>query len=133
MPSKKKETTDEVVEETTQAEETTSQEPVEEPKAPVAQATGGPVSAGGKAERMRDALAAEPKVRILVPLSSGEKPGVTQSVILNGYSLYIRKGEYVEVPQSVADVLEVKMKHKLAVENHPLRAAAGGEVKMDVY
>ena len=49
---------------------------------------------------------------------------MTQSVILNGYSLYIRKGEYVEVPQSVADVLDVKLKHKIAVDNHPLKPTA---------
>jgi hypothetical protein len=131
--TKKKETTDEVVEETTEEMAQPVEETPQEPVAPVVEATGGPVSVGGKAERMRDALAQEPKVRILVPLSSGEKPGVTQSVILNGYSLYIRKGEYVEVPQSVAEVLEVKMKHKLAVENHPLRADGTGEVKMDIY
>jgi hypothetical protein len=91
------------------------------------------VAVGGKAEAMRAKLQAEPKVRVLVPLASGEKAGVTQSVILNGYSLYIRKGEYVDVPQSVADVLEAKMKHKIAVDNHPLRADAEGGVKMDRY
>jgi len=93
----------------------------------------GHVPVGSKAEQMREKLKAEPKVRVLIPLANGEKPGVTQSVILNGYSLYIRKGEYVEVPESVAEVLEIKMKHKMAVERHPLRASGTGEVKMDVY
>jgi hypothetical protein len=91
------------------------------------------VAVGGKAEAMRAKLKAEPKVRVLVPLATGEKAGVTQSVILNGYSLYIRKGEYVDVPQSVAEVLEAKMKHKIAVDNHPLRADAEGGVKMAKY
>src|SRR5262245_60366750 len=71
---------------------------------------------GSKAEMMRQKLAAEPKVRILIPLANGEKPGVTQSVILNGYAMYIRKGDYVNVPESVAEVLETKMKHKMTVE-----------------
>ena len=129
MTKKKEEAVEEV--------QPTAQEPeVQAPKeeaVEVPAVTGSPVSAGGKAERMKAFLNSQPKVRILVPLASGEKPGVTQSVILNGYSHFIRKGEYVEVPQAVADVLEVKMKHKLAVENHPLRADGTGEVKMDVY
>lgn len=91
------------------------------------------VARGGKAEAMREKLKSEPKVRVFVPLANGEKAGVTQSVILNGYSLYIRKGEYVDVPQSVADVLEVKNKNRMKVENHPLRANAEGGVKMDQY
>jgi hypothetical protein len=91
------------------------------------------VPVGSKAAIMKAKLAAEPKVRVMIPLASGEKAGVTQSVILNGYHIYIRKGEYVEVPQSVAEVLEAKMKQKLAVDNHPLRADAEGGVKMDRF
>lgn len=88
---------------------------------------------GSKARAMRDKLAAEPKVRVFIPLASGEKQGVTQSVILNGYPMYIRKGTYVDVPQSVAEVLEAKLKHKMSVENHPSRVTADGEVKMTTY
>jgi len=91
------------------------------------------VARGGKAEAMREKLQAEPKVRVLIPLANGERDGVTQSVILNGYSLYIRKGEYVDVPQSVAEVLEAKMKHKIAVNKHPLRANREGGVQLDQY
>lgn len=92
----------------------------------------GRVAVGSKAEAMKAKLAAEPKVRILVPLGAGEKPGVTQSVILNGYPMYIRKGDYVEVPKSVAEVLEIKMKRRLEVDNHPLRTT-GGDVKLEQY
>jgi hypothetical protein len=91
------------------------------------------VPKGGKAEAMRLKLMSEPKVRVLIPLADGEKAGTTQSVILNGYSMYIRKGDYIDVPESVAKVLEIKMKHKMAIEKHPLRASGTGEVKMDVY
>jgi hypothetical protein len=91
------------------------------------------VPRGGKVEAMRNKLAAEPKVRVLIPLTNGEKAGVTQSVILNGYSLYIRKGDYVEVPKSVAEVLDIKLKHKLAVDNHPLKVDGNHPVKMDSY
>lgn len=91
------------------------------------------VAKGGKAEAMRAKLQAEPKVRILVPLAAGEKEGVTQSVILNGYSFYIRKGEYLDVPQSVAEVLEAKMKNKSLANRHPLRVNGNSGVKMDEF
>lgn len=87
----------------------------------------------GKARAMRDKLASEPKVRVFIPLASGEKQGVTQSVILNGYPLYIRKGEYVDVPESVSAVLEVKLKHKMSIENHPDRIKPDGVVKLTTF
>jgi hypothetical protein len=87
----------------------------------------------GKARAMRDQLASQPKVRVFIPLAPGEKQGVTQSVILNGYPLYIRKGEYVDVPKSVADVLEIKLKHKMSIENHPDRIKADGKVNLTTF
>ena len=87
----------------------------------------------GKARAMRDKLASQPKVRVFIPLAPGEKQGVTQSVILNGYPLYILKGEYVDVPQSVADALEIKLKHKMSIENHPDRIKADGQVKLTTF
>lgn len=88
---------------------------------------------GSKARAMREKLAAEDKVRVFIPLAAGEKQGVTQSVILNGYPMYIRKGTYVEVPASVADVLEAKLKHKMSVENHPSRITNDGKVELTSY
>ena len=88
---------------------------------------------GSKARQMRDKLHAEDKVRVFIPLANGEKQGVTQSVILNGYPMYIRKGQYVDVPESVADVLEIKLKHKMLVENHPSRLGGDGDIKMTKF
>lgn len=79
-----------------------------------------------KAEKMRDLLDKQPKVRVKIPLDIGgkEKPGVLQefkdkkgrkqwrhvsgaveTVTLNGCKTLIPKGRYWEVPQQVADVL----------------------------
>jgi len=78
-----------------------------------------------KAERMRERLMKQPKVRILVPLGVGEKPGVIKWVYnkktkreeqvyvkgaylpvqLNGFKILVAKGVYQEVPQQVADVI----------------------------
>lgn len=127
MPrAKKVEDTEETVQETAPETQETP------PQAPASLPIEAHVPAGSKAEQMRRQLASEPKVRIMVPLASGEKPGVTQSVVLNGYSMYIRKGDYVDVPKSVAEVLEIKMKHKMEVQNHPLNVSRG-EVKMEAY
>lgn len=120
--------------------EATTQEPVQEPEAPqeepvsgaatVAKISGKTSALGSKARAMREFLAKQPKVRIFVPLAPGEKQGVTQSVILNGYPMYIRKGAYVDVPKPVADVLETKLKHRMSVENHPDRVKADGRVNL---
>jgi hypothetical protein len=105
--------------------------PSPEPSAPAALNAHAPI--GSKAAAMRDLLKAQPKVKVFIPLAPGEKQGVTQSVILNGYPMYIRKGSYVDVPQAVAEVLEVKLKHKMSIENHPNRITGEGDIPMTRY
>jgi len=74
-----------------------------------------------KAERMRRNFEAQPKVRVLIPIESGETPGVIEKKIINGrevvivkggavwsktfngYRVIIPKGVYTEVAQQVAD------------------------------
>jgi hypothetical protein len=80
----------------------------------------------GKAEKMRLHLEAQPKVPIMIPLSPGEAAGSTESVILNGYRLNIRKGEYVHVPEQVARVImESQAQTALAIENYFKMNASG--------
>jgi hypothetical protein len=92
-----------------------------------------PVALGAKAREMKAQLESQPKVKVFIPLVAGEKQGVTQPVILNGYPMYIRKGGYVEVPEAVAEILEMKLKHKIDVENHPSRTDGDRPVKMTSY
>ena len=54
---------------------------------------------------MRTKLAAQPTVKIFVPLDIGEKPGTQLPVNINGLRLNVPKGVYVEVPQTVADIV----------------------------
>jgi len=75
----------------------------------------------GKAAKMKEHLAAQPKVRILIPLETGEKKGATVSVILNGYRQNIMKGVYVEVPEQIADVIMDSQKQSNILVEHPLR------------
>lgn len=63
-----------------------------------------------KTERTKRALAAQPKVRILIPYEPGEekmkdKSRLFETVQINGYTYQIRKGMYVEVPQQIADII----------------------------
>ncbi len=80
----------------------------------------------GKAERMKRALETQPKVSIMIPLSPGEVAGSTESVILNGHRLNIRKGEYVMVPEQVARVvMESQQQTAQAIDNYFLMNAEG--------
>lgn len=59
-----------------------------------------------KAEIMKEALSKQPKVSIYIPLEKGESRNSVETVILNGYRLNIKKGEYVEVPKQIADIIK---------------------------
>jgi hypothetical protein len=54
---------------------------------------------------VKEMLAAQPKVKIYVPLEPGEKRGAYLPVIINGFRTDILKGVYVEVAQSIADIV----------------------------
>lgn len=56
-------------------------------------------------EETEATLAKEPKVNFIIPLADGEKPGASEIVNINGYQLTIKKGEMVEIPKSVANIL----------------------------
>lgn len=95
----------------------------EEPEAPVGLGEGieeGHVPVGSKAEIMREHLAKQPKVRILIPVEGKEKPGITIPVTINGYRLNIMKGVYVEVPEQVADMIMKSQKQTMEALNNPL-------------
>ncbi len=51
-------------------------------------------------------LAKSPKVRIRLPVDKLNKEDVVVPVCINGYTYQIKRGEWVEVPQEVARILE---------------------------
>lgn len=73
-----------------------------------------------KVERMKNFLASQPTVRVLIPLDEGEKPGELKEVngemvavggavwskTFNGYRVTIPKGKYWTVPQAIAENIE---------------------------
>lgn len=65
------------------------------------------------AQKMKKHLEAQPKVSIMIPLDNGIKPEdakkVPFTVNLNGYKMDIPRGEYVDVPKQVADVIRERL------------------------
>ena len=54
---------------------------------------------------MKTLLASQPTVRIFVPYENGEPKGTQLPVNINGYRVNVSKGVYVEVPQTVAEIV----------------------------
>jgi hypothetical protein len=73
-----------------------------------------------KKEIIKAKLDAQPKVRIIIPKEAKESEGSFETVQINGYTLQIRKGVYVEVPQQVADII-MSSNHQI---NQALETAA---------
>jgi SpoVK/Ycf46/Vps4 family AAA+-type ATPase len=58
-----------------------------------------------KKEAMRKYLESRPKVRFMIPLDLGEKPGAIESWCENGYKIEIEKGVFQDVPDVIAEIL----------------------------
>lgn len=58
------------------------------------------------AKETGEALSKTDKVRIRIPADKLNKEDVVVPVCVNGYLYKIKRGEWVEVPQVVADILE---------------------------
>ena len=51
-------------------------------------------------------LAKQPKVKIRIPLHPLNEEDRMVPVCVNGYSYYLKRGETIEVPKTVAEILE---------------------------
>lgn len=65
---------------------------------------------GSKAERIKEFLLSQPRVRMLFPRQQGEDKSILQTINLNGYRLDFPKDTYVDVPEPVAEVLADSLK-----------------------
>ncbi|MFA7287052.1 MAG: hypothetical protein WC052_05315 [Patescibacteria group bacterium] len=83
-----------------------------------------------KAQIMKEHLAAQPKVMIMIPLDNGEKAGASLVVTLNGYSFQIAKGAMVPVPMQVAEVVQESLKTDFALKSHE-HAIGNSEAKLN--
>lgn len=67
----------------------------------------------GDAMKMKDHLAKQRKVAIMIPLEVGVAPEVAEkipfTVNLNGYRFSIKRGVFVEVPEQVAEMIKERL------------------------
>lgn len=65
------------------------------------------------AQEMKEALEKQPKVSIMIPFEAGESPEngkkVPFHVNLNGYKKDYPRGQYIEVPQQIADLIKERL------------------------
>lgn len=58
------------------------------------------------AENTGRLLAQQARVRVRIPLNPLNEDDVMVPVCVNGYHYFLKRGETVEVPKTVADILE---------------------------
>ncbi len=73
-------------------------------------------------QAVKEHLDKQPKTMFYVPLSPGEKEGAYETVQINGYTMQIKKGVSVELPQQVVEMLANK--YRVQVE-------AGKDMRMN--
>lgn len=75
-----------------------------------------------RAMETKEALAKQPKVRIMIPLREGEPLGSVQEFNINGYRIAVRKNVMVDVPQQIADMIS---------ERYNIEQTAGSNMRLD--
>ena len=81
----------------------------------------GGLSFNGIALETKKLLAKEPKVRMTIPFDPGETKGARRNVTINGYRFSIAKNVMVDLPESVANLLQKAYNTENAVaSDHPL-------------
>lgn len=122
--------------------------PVEEPTVPAQVAASGisdaevrdakipgmkdssPTSVEGKELETKRKLMSQPKVRMMIPLDPGEKPGAYRTVIINGYRFDVKKNVMVDLPEAVANLLSSAYSITSDVlDNNALNLSAASEEK----
>jgi len=86
----------------------------------------------GTAANVRTILKAQPKRRVFIPSTPGEPKDTMQPVNINGYTIYVKKGVYVEVPETVADILEASQNQTEQALVAPLSSETGQPLNLDL-
>lgn len=80
---------------------------------------------------VRKQLEAEDKRRILIPLMPGEPANTYQPFNINGYRVNVKKGVYVEVPATIADISEESFRQTEAAGTNLESSFNGNNLKLD--
>lgn len=77
-------------------------------------------SLDAKGKRVRAHLAAQDLVKMMMPRADGESKGSTQYFNLSGFAFHLPKGEYVNVPEDVAQmIMDTFGQDQRLVDDHP--------------
>jgi len=72
------------------------------------------------ARKVQKELEKHPKIGYIIPLRDGEKAGEAyESVTINGARFEVKKGEFVELPKPIADMLAHKHSYNLGTKTIP--------------
>lgn len=81
--------------------------------------TVGPLTAD--ALKVRASYGIQPLVRVIIPRSKEEPEGAVHPFCVNQFKFYVRKGGYVDVPESVADmILDAYQQSEAVLRDHEL-------------
>ena len=85
-----------------------------------------------KLQRIKDSLAKQPKVKIIIPKEKSESNGAYETVQINGYLIQIKKGVYVEVPEQVAQIImDSQQQTEEALQEAARKLAADERMEFD--
>ena len=73
---------------------------------PVETSSNSDVAVRKDAQIMKDILAKQGKVRVMIPLEIGEKKGAKHFFQINGHAVMVPKGVMTEVPETIAELID---------------------------
>ena len=86
----------------------------------------------GTIGNVRAVLKAQPTRRILIPSTPGEPKNTYQPFTINGYTTNVKKGVYVEVPATIADLAEESLQQTDAALTSPVSVETGESLRLDM-
>ena len=79
-------------------------------------------------------LAMEPKIPFYLPFDQGESKGATRTATINGYPFTVKKGEYVNLPETVVKLFMKSMNMEAAaLNNNPYNMNNPGSINNPGY
>ncbi len=85
----------------------------------------------GTVANVRSQLKGEDTRRVMIPLTPGEPKGTMERVGVNGYFVNVRKGEYVDVPATIASIIEASQQQTSEALTSPLSTETGNHLNLD--
>ncbi len=85
----------------------------------------------GTVANVRSQLKGEETRRVMIPLTPGEPKGTMERIGVNGYFVNVRKGEYVEVPATIASIIEDSQQQTSEALTSPLSTETGKPLNLE--